>query len=83
MVGAINAPTSGANTFQNYQAAAQKLGANQAQDTHSGGLVGLGASATGTAGPIQSGGSNNGAANHLASSVLGLLVSLAVAISLL
>src|ERR1700753_1391790 len=52
MVGAINAPTSGPNTFANYLAGANKLGTSQPQDTHSGSLVGLAASATG---PVASG----------------------------
>jgi len=89
MVGSINAPTSGANTFANYQAAAEKLGASQPQDTHVGGLVGLAASATASAGPIPSSGgggsgnSNTGAAGHLTVGGMSLLLSFGIAISLL
>ena len=85
MVGAINAPTSGANTFANYQAAAEKLGTNQPQDTHAGGLVGLGASATASAGPVasSSGSGSTGGSGHLAAGGMSLLVSFAIAISLL
>lgn len=63
MVGAINAPTSGQNTFDNYQAAAKKLGTSQPQDTHPGGLAGLGASATASAAPPNS--SNTGGAGRV------------------
>jgi len=84
MVGAINAPTSGDNTFANYQAAAEKLGMSQAQDTHPGGLVGLGASATASAGPIPSGGSSGtGAAGQITVGGASLLASLGLALALL
>jgi len=85
MVGAINAPTTGQNTFANYQAAAEKLGGSQPQDTHPGGLIGLGASATASAGPIASGGSSgsSGAAGHITVGTASLLTSLGLAFALL
>jgi len=84
MVGAINAPATGPNTFDNYQAAAKKLGGAQAQDTHSGGLVGVGASATASAEPAStSGSSGSGGAGQIAVSGTSLLASLGIAFALL
>jgi hypothetical protein len=80
MVGSINAPASGPNTFDNYQAAAKKLGGTQPQETHSGGLGGLGASATAPAGPASS---SPGAAGQIAVSGASLLASLGLAFALL
>jgi hypothetical protein len=94
MVGAINAPTSGPNTFANYQATAEQLGASQPQDTHTGNLVGVGASATGSAGPVASGSlgsgvsttapstpspSRTGGALRLSAGSMSLLISLGLA----
>ncbi|KJA16235.1 hypothetical protein HYPSUDRAFT_47543 [Hypholoma sublateritium FD-334 SS-4] len=50
MVGAINAPASGANTFANFQAAALKFQGDSGQSV--GGLVGIGASASAGIGPV-------------------------------
>ena len=83
MVGSINAPISGPNTFTNFQAAAEKLGTNQPKDTNVGGLVGLGASATASAGPIPTSGSGSNGAGHLTVGGMSLLVSLGIAIGLL
>ena len=75
MVGAINAPTTGPNTFANYQAAAMKLGASQPQDTQSGGLVGVGASATASAAAP----SGNSGGLQLSAGGMSLLVPLGLA----
>jgi hypothetical protein len=53
MVGAINAPTNGSNTFSAYQNNAKNFKGNSGQGQ--GGLVGLGASASAAPGPIPSG----------------------------
>ena len=84
MVGGINVPTSGSNTFQAFQAKAQSLGASQPQDTHAGSLIGLGASATGTPAPVGSGSSSGtGAANQLVYSASTLLLSAGTLIALI
>jgi len=82
MVGAINPPTSGQNTFANYLAAAEKLGASQPQETHSGGLTGLGALATASAASV-SPQSTTGAADRMVPGGLSLLSSLAFVAGLL
>lgn len=79
MVGAINAPTTGANTFAAYQAAAEKLGGTQPQDTHPGGLLGLGASATASAGPA----GGTGAAGQVNVGSTSLLAILGLAFAML
>ncbi|KAF9003000.1 hypothetical protein BDQ17DRAFT_1356445 [Cyathus striatus] len=53
MIGAINAPTSGQNTFQAFEQNAQNFQGTPGQGQ--GGLVGVGASASALAGPIPSG----------------------------
>ncbi|KAF9459096.1 hypothetical protein BDZ94DRAFT_1172322 [Collybia nuda] len=53
MVGAINAPTSGTNTFQAYQQAASKVNGPSGQGE--GALVGLGASASAFPAPLTDG----------------------------
>ncbi|PPQ71108.1 hypothetical protein CVT26_011587 [Gymnopilus dilepis] len=53
MVGAINAPTNGSNTFAAFQTNAMNFGKNSGQGQ--GGLVGIGASASASVGPIPSG----------------------------
>jgi len=80
MVGVINPPTSGANTFQAFQAAAEKLGASFPKDTGVGGLLGVDASASGSAVPIPTvtaASSSTGGASQLvagASSAIAALV---------
>jgi len=58
MVGSINAPTNGTNTFSAFQAAAVKIGSSEATETDSGAVTGgfnavasLGPTATGSAAP--------------------------------
>lgn len=53
MVGAINAPTTGSNTFPAFQKAAESFSGNPGQSV--GNLVGVGASASAPVGPIPSG----------------------------
>ncbi|KZS98945.1 hypothetical protein SISNIDRAFT_447770 [Sistotremastrum niveocremeum HHB9708] len=77
MVGAINAPTNGTNTFSAFLAAASAEGANFPLDSATGGLVGLGATATASAGPIPTGSSSSssssGAMNLVAGAASGLI----------
>ena len=76
MVGAINPPTTGTNTFAAFQSAASAVGTNFPLDSATGGLVGEGASATAPAASTSAGSSSSsssGATQLVATASSGLV----------
>ncbi|EIM90455.1 uncharacterized protein STEHIDRAFT_145530 [Stereum hirsutum FP-91666 SS1] len=79
MVGAINAPTSGSNTFQAFMSAAMAIGSNEVTETDNGPVTG-GVNAIATAAPAATASSSSSSSSGSSSDATRLGVSIAFAL---